>query len=247
MSAIEKKLSVVIPMFNEEENVEPLITEVQEALQFLDDYETIVVDDCSHDQTYAKLVNLKKQFPKLKILKHKQNSGQSASVITGVKHANYDWIATLDGDGQNDPRDIQKLFQIAQEHLAKNEWVLVAGHRTKRQDNYLKKFSTKIANRVRAWLLKDNCPDSGCGLKVFPKKIFLSIPLFNHVHRFLPALFKRQGLKVINVPVNHRFRLRGQSKYGVWNRLWVGIVDLLGVAWLQRRACTPVVEQSTDA
>lgn len=233
--------SVVIPVFNELDNIEPLLLEITQACQDLPYYEIVVVDDCSNDGTYEKLKSLKAKMSQIQLLRHVRNAGQSISVIDGVRAAKFSWIITLDGDGQNDPADIPRLIQELQNH-GFDEKVLVAGFRNKRQDNWLRLLSTKVANRIRSNLLKDDCPDSGCGLKLFAQVTFLQLPLFNHVHRFLPALFKRAGGQVLNVKVNHRPRLRGVSKYGVMNRLWVGIVDLFGVAWLMRRPIKSEIE-----
>lgn len=229
-------VSVVIPVFNEQENVLPLIEEVESALSSVTPFEVIIVDDASTDHTVQILLSAKPDHPNLRVVQHKKNAGQSAAVVSGVKAARYDWIATLDGDGQNDPADIPALMQAADTVLRENNTsVLCMGHRNQRNDNFVRKASSKIANGVRGSFLKDECPDTGCGIKLFSRDVFLRLPHFRNCHRFLPALFKRAGAVVINVPVNHRERLRGQSKYGVMNRLWVGIVDLIGVAWLIRR------------
>lgn len=236
-------LSIIIPIYNEMLNVNTLALEIIGALKNqISNYEIVFINDGSTDETATALNELVTAYTSIRFITHKKNYGQSIAVITGVKHAKGEWIATLDGDGQNDPNDIVKLIEIAmQQHPQKN--ILIAGHRQKRQDNWSKKISTKIANTIRSKLLKDNCPDTGCGLKVFQRDFFLSLPHFNHMHRFLPALTRRAGGKIINVPVNHRPRMRGQSKYGIWNRLWVGIDDLLGVAWLIRRgACAEIIE-----
>ena len=241
---IVNSISVVIPFYNESENVAPLIEEIVACMKDFPTYEIVAVDDGSSDGTYEKLLALKDQHSSLRVVRHKTNFGQSAGVVTGVKHAKYDWIATLDGDGQNDPKDIAKLVAQMPKDLKSNQAILLIGNRNQRQDNWLRLTSTKIANGVRKSLLKDDCPDTGCGIKLFNRSTFLLLPHFKHVHRFLPALFKRAGGLVINVPVSHRPRLRGQSKYGVMNRLWVGIVDLFGVAWLQRRPCKPEVDDA---
>ena len=172
--------------------------------------------------------------------RHRASCGQSAAIATGVRAARAPWSATLDGDGQNDPADIPALFAQAQAHAVGP--VLVAGHRVNRRDTRVKQLSSRLANGVRAQLLKDATPDTGCGLKVFERAAFLALPHFDHMHRFLPALFIRAGGQVVSAPVNHRPRTRGRSNYGTFDRLWVGIVDLVGVAWLQRRAVRPVVE-----
>lgn len=229
------QLSIVIPMFNEAENAPFLLREIHEALEGRLDYEVIVVDDGSRDNTDQVLRTLQAGMPRLRVIRHGKNSGQSASVITGVRAARAPWIATLDGDGQNDPADIPALFEQTAGIDPAHEPLLIAGNRRKRNDNWLRRLSSRVANAVRQSLLRDGCSDTGCGLKIFPRDTFMTLPHFNHVHRFIPALFHRAHGRVVNVPVNHRPRVLGESKYGVWNRLWVGIVDILGVLWLQRR------------
>lgn len=228
-------LSVVIPMFNEAENVSSLLEEINEALEGRLDYEIVVVDDGSEDDTQKILTSLQAQMPRLNVVIHRNKAGQSAAIVSGVRMSRSPWIATLDGDGQNDPADIPALFENTTGVDAAAEPLLIAGYRRKRNDNQLRRLSSRVANGIRQSLLKDGCSDTGCGLKIFPRDAFMALPHFDHMHRFLPALFRREHVTVINVPVNHRPRLGGQSKYGVWNRLWVGIVDLFGVLWLQRR------------
>ncbi|MFC3907848.1 glycosyltransferase family 2 protein [Legionella dresdenensis] len=231
------ELSVIIPVYNEVDNVENLYLEIVAALpenQFI--FEVIFIDDGSKDGTREKLLALSACHSNLRVLCHKQNYGQSAGLISGAKAARYPVLVTLDGDGQNDPADISLLFN----HFS-NEKVVVLGNRTKRDDNWLRKFSSRTGNTVRQLFLKDDCPDTGCSLKLFPRDAFLSLPHFNHLHRFLPALFKRAGYQLVNVPVNHRPRWFGQSKYGVMNRLFVGIHDLIGVRWLLKRRCAPEI------
>ncbi len=176
----------------------------------------------------------------LTLLRHRAGCGQSAAIITGVRAARGAWIATLDGDGQNDPADIPALLARAQVPGGPAP-LLVAGHRTRRRDSRVKKMSSRAANAIRARMLGDATPDTGCGLKVFQRAAFLELPAFDHMHRFLPALFIRAGGQVVSVPVGHRPRTRGASKYGTLDRLWVGIFDLIGVAWLQRRWRRPEV------
>ena len=229
-------VSVVIAVYNEIDNIEPLLSEIYRALGELAQFEVVVVDDASQDGARQRLAQLQPQFPNLRIVNHDRNYGQSIAVISGVRAARYDWVVTLDGDGQNDPADFPKLFAAAAQ-LDTRRPVLIAGIRVQRNDTQIRRLSSKIANRIRARLLRDNCPDSACGLKLFQRQVFLQLPHFNHLHRFLPALFKRVNGLIINVPVNHRPRLRGQSKYGTMNRLWIGIVDMLGVMWLIRRPC----------
>lgn len=230
------QLSIVIPMFNEAENVANLLNEIHAALNGRLEYEIVVVSDGSDDSTEDILASLQSNMPALNVVIHNHKAGQSAAIVSGVCHSRAPWIATLDGDGQNDPADITALFDFTSSVDVASEPLLIAGNRRKRNDNPLRRLSSRIANGVRQSLLKDGCADTGCGLKIFPRETFLAIPHFDHMHRFLPALFQRQQARVINVPVNHRPRLAGSSKYGVWNRLWVGIIDLFGVLWLQRRA-----------
>ncbi|CDZ78636.1 Undecaprenyl-phosphate 4-deoxy-4-formamido-L-arabinose transferase [Legionella massiliensis] len=230
-------LSVVIPVYNEVDNVEELYKEIEAALpaeRFL--YEVIFIDDGSTDGTVARLQELAKVHANLRAVFHKRNYGQSAALVSGARAARYSMLVTLDGDGQNDPADIPRLFEQLQDSRT-----VVLGNRKKRDDNGLRKISSRIGNGVRRSLLKDECPDTGCSLKLFPKDAFLTLPHFNHLHRFLPALFKRAGYKLVNLPVNHRSRWHGVSKYGVMNRLFVGIHDLIGVRWLLKRPCAPEV------
>jgi len=235
--------SVVIPVKNEVDNIRPLVSEIRNALEGLCEYEVIYVDDGSDDTTPQELLALSQEFPRLRTLRHARNCGQSTGLRSGVRAARADWVVTLDGDGQNDPGDIPKLIDQLRHGSNPANLQLIMGHRAKRQDSWLRRVSSRVANRVRASLLKDSTPDSGCGLKVFSRQAFLELPYFDHMHRFLPALFQRNGGAVISVRVNHRPRTRGVSKYGLHNRLWVGITDLFGVMWLLRRAKLPEVTE----
>jgi len=229
-------VSVVIPVCNEQDNVLPLAREIHAALEGRYRYETIFVDDGSTDGT-AEAVRAARRdgMPEIRLIRHSVRSGQSAAVATGVREARAPWIATLDGDGQNDPADIPNLLE-ATRAAASPRLRLVMGNRTTRRDTWLRRLSSRVANGVRGWMLKDGTPDTGCGIKVFDRAVFMDMPRFNHMHRFMPALYQREGYEVVSVPVNHRERTRGKSKYGLHNRLWVGIVDLFGVMWLIRRA-----------
>ncbi len=228
-------LSVIVPVHNERDNVAPLLLEIEAALEPLGvEWEAVFVDDASADDTLAVLRSLTSGHKRLRVIRHLSQSGQSTAVRSGVKAARGQWIATLDGDGQNDPADIPKLLAARDADAGATK--LFAGWRTTRRDNWGKRVSSKVANRVRAFLLKDDTPDTGCGIKLIEREVFLDLPYFDHMHRFLPALVRRAGHGVSSVPVNHRPRTRGISKYGLWNRLWVGIVDIAGVAWLRRRA-----------
>jgi dolichol-phosphate mannosyltransferase len=230
-------LSVVIPIYNEADNIALLLGEIRDALEGQITYEVIGVDDGSDDTTWQTLQQLAKNFNKLQIVRHRQSYGQSVAILTGVTAASAEWIVTLDGDGQNDPADILRLVAILQDPACPPRLQMVAGYRKHRKDQLFKRFSSQIANRIRCYLLHDNTLDTGCGLKLFSRAAFLALPHFNHMHRFLHALFLRNGGQVISLPVNHRPRRHGQSKYGLFNRLGVGIIDLFGVMWLQRRTC----------
>ena len=230
------QISVVVPVRNEEGNVALLIGEIDSALKHIS-HEIVYVDDGSTDNTYRQLKALQTQFTQLKIVRHVHSCGQSTAVRTGVKAAQYTWVATLDGDGQNDPADIPKLIAAVVAGVD-----LVGGNRrASRRDTWVKRMSSVVANTVRSKMLRDDTPDTGCGLKLFKREAFLDLPYFDHMHRFLPALIKRRGGKIISVPVAHRNREHGKSNYGTIDRLLVGIVDLFGVAWLQRRAKIPQI------
>lgn len=234
------QLSVVIPVHNEAENIAPLVAEIRAALAGKVEFEIIYVDDGSTDNSADEVRKLKPELgDSLRLLQHDHACGQSTAVYSGVHAARADWIATLDGDGQNDPADIPALLAVATSPDRYPGVELVIGHRKNRRDTFIRKLSSRTAFKARVWILRDDTPDTGCGLKVFRRDVFQNLPYFDHMHRFLPALVRRQGGKVVSVPCNHRPRERGQSKYGVWNRLWVGIVDLFGVGWLQRRERRP--------
>src|ERR1700724_269092 len=227
-------LSVVIPVKDEAANVAPLVAGLRAALDGLLDYEILYVDDGSEDGTAAEVARLQAEAPYLRLLRHRRSCGQSAAIRSGVRAARAPGIAALDGDGKNDPADIPKLWRIG---LTAPEAppLLIAGYRESRQDSWGKRFASQIANRVRRRMLGDGTPDTGCGLKLFPRALFLDLPYFDHMHRFLPALVLREGGIVRSLPVNHRPREHGVSKYGVLDRLGVGIIDLFGVMWLRRR------------
>lgn len=231
--------SVVVPVRNEADNISPLIAELKTVMTALQPYEIVIVDDGSDDATPEVLRDQARACPELRVIRHRSSVGQSAAITTGVNEARAGIIITLDGDGQNDPADIPALLDRFRE--ADNpDLLLVTGERQKRRDSLLKRLSSRVANAVRGTLLGDHTPDTGCGLKVFSRPAYLAMPGFDHMHRFLPALMLCQGGHVLSVPVNHRARQHGATKYGVFDRLGVGIVDLFGVMWLQRRPGTPV-------
>jgi dolichol-phosphate mannosyltransferase len=235
------ELAIVVPLHDEAENIGSLVDEIAAALDGRVDYEIVYVDDGSDDDTPRRLRYIAARVPRLRHVRHRRRAGQSAAIATGVRQARAPIIATLDGDGQNDPGDIVRLLSIL-EKAGERDRLMVVGLRAKRQDSWLKRAASRVANAVRARLLKDGTPDTGCGLMVFTRAAFLEMPAFDHMHRFLPALMVRQGGSVVSVPVNHRARTYGISSYGVWDRLWVGIIDLLGVMWLQRRGSAPIIE-----
>jgi len=235
-------ISVVVPVHNEAPNLKPLISAIGAALAGVE-HEIVYVDDGSSDATPKILAELAATTPALVRVRHRQSCGQSTAIITGVKAARGIYVATLDGDGQNDPADIPAMLAAARDAEERGPLpVLIAGHRVSRQDSSSKRVGSKIANRVRSYLLQDATPDTGCGLKLFRRRAFLELPHFDHIHRFLPALFIRAGGHVVSVPVRHHARAHGASHYNNWQRLKVGIVDLFGVAWLQRRWKVPQVE-----
>ena len=235
------QLSVVVPVHNEEDNVTPLVGEIVAALRGVISFEIVYVDDTSRDATLQRLRDLQATTPELRVIRHLSNAGQSTAVRNGVKAARAPWIATLDGDGQNDPADIPKL--LAQRDAAASDIKLFAGWRVNRQDSGSKRWASKWANAIRARMLRDDTPDTGCGIKLFEREAFLDLPYFDHMHRYLPALMQRAGWKTVSVPVNHRHRTAGVSKYNNLNRALVGIRDLRGVAWLIVRSRRTGVEE----
>jgi dolichol-phosphate mannosyltransferase len=226
-------LSVVVPVYNEEGNVASLVGEIVAARRGVTDFVIVYVDDCSKDGTVGALQALKRDVPELRIVRHLRNSGQSTATRNGVKAARGAWIATLDGDGQNDPADIPKLLE--KRDAAAADVKLFAGWRVNRKDTGSKRWASKIANAIRSRMLRDSTPDTGCGIKLFEREAFLDLPYFDHMHRYLPALMQRAGWQTVSVPVNHRHRGSGVSKYNNLNRALVGIRDLRGVSWLITR------------
>jgi len=229
-------VSVLIPAKNEASNLTPLLQEIRSALVG-EDYEVIVVDDGSTDNTLAELRALKRGgFHQLRIIRHARSLGQSTSIFHAATVARGHWLATLDGDGQNDPADIPGMLSLVRgsEGLA-GGIKLVAGHRVNRRDTASKRWASRFANGLRSRLLKDATPDTGCGLKVIEREAFLRLPYFDHMHRYIPALIQRHKGRMIVHPVNHRHRVAGVSKYGNIDRALVGILDLVGVWWLIKR------------
>ncbi len=231
-------LSVVIPARDEAENLGPLIAETHLALAEIE-HEILIVDDGSTDGTAEVLRKLRRTDPRLRVLVHELSCGQSAALRTGVRAARHPWIATLDGDGQNDPADLPELWRARPpDHDPAQPWLAI-GHRTQRRDTPWRRFVSRFANGVRARMLRDGTPDTGCGTKLFGRAAYLELPWFDHQHRYLPALMRRAGGESVSLPVRHRPRERGQSKYGTWGRAVAGISDLRGVRWLIKRNRLP--------
>ena len=229
-------ISIVVPVFDEEGAAPALAREIAAAFAGRN-FEIVFVDDASRDGTRAALKALSAEIPQLRVLAHRKNSGQSRAIRTGVLGARGAVIVTLDGDGQNDPADGPQLVDALT--AGPPELALVGGERVKRQDSQAKKVASRIGNGVRKRLLRDTANDTGCGLKAFRREAFLSLPYFDHIHRYLPALMVREGYETAFLPVNHRHRTTGRSKYTNLGRLGVSLGDLVGVIWLQSRARNP--------
>ncbi|MEJ2514818.1 MAG: glycosyltransferase [Gammaproteobacteria bacterium] len=230
-------VSVVVPVLDEQDNVEPLYREIRSALGPVTEHEIIFVDDGSRDATPDRLRRLAEEpESRLRVVRHPRPFGQSAAVRSGVLAARHAWIATLDGDRQNDPQDLVDMLQRAAARGPGAPQVLFIGHRVNRRDSGMKRFASRFANGLRSRLLRDGTPDTGCGIKLFPRDLFLRLPYFDHMHRFLPALVQREGGEAVSVPVHHRAREEGRSKYGIIDRALAGAWDLLGVAWLISRS-----------
>lgn len=233
------ELSIVIPAKNEADNVKPLIAEIIAALQDTVKFEIIYVDDGSTDQTYTELRSMiKTSHCCIRPIRHKSSVGQSTAIQSGVKAAQGRLIVTMDADGQNDPADIPNLLASARQFPHDSDFC-VTGFRKNRKDTPWKRFQSKVANSIRSKILHDGTPDTGCGLKILPRSTFLKLPYFDHMHRFIPALIQRLNGKVVVVEVNHRDRQAGESKYNMLGRLGVGLIDMFGVMWLQRRIKNP--------
>ena len=233
MTALDPNLSVVIPVYNEEDNLEPLLDELVPILKDTGSgFEVICVDDASTDKSLTVLKDLQGRYPELRIIRHLVNCGESAGEATGFANARGEWIVTLDADQQNDPADIPALMEAARDADA------VCGVRQKREDDWVKRISSRVANGFRNWVTQDVIADAGCTFRAIRKEALREIPVFNGMHRFLPTLLRLQGFKVAEIPVNHRPRTRGESKYGIGNRMWRGLVDCFAILWFRKR-CFP--------
>jgi dolichol-phosphate mannosyltransferase len=235
-------LSVVIPLLDESGNVLPLIEEISAGLRAYapvgENFEIICVDDGSHDATSVEVKDAQRTNPHVRLIRHKTRLGMSAALRNGIRRAKAPWILTIDGDRQNDPADAPRLLDLAWAR-GRDRKVLAAGIRVNRQDTQGKRIASKFANKIRKALLNDNCPDTGCSLKVFPRDSYLELPFFNGLHRFMPALLKLYGHETIFTPVNDRLRQHGVSKSDFLGRAVKGLYDLLGVLWIIRRTPAP--------
>jgi dolichol-phosphate mannosyltransferase len=233
------RFAVVVPMKDEADNVAALLAEIEAACAPHGPFEAVVVDDGSADATPRALTEGRRRHPWLRVVRHRSSCGQSAAVATGVRAARAPLVCTIDGDGQNPPAEIPRLLAPL---FGAREPALICGVRTDRADTASKRFGSRFANGLRRRLLRDGSPDTGCGLKAFPREAFLRLPYFDHMHRYLPSLFLREGWRVEHRPVADRPRTAGVSKYGNLQRALVGVLDLFGVWWLMRRRRVPVVE-----
>lgn len=244
MSGKPTRLSVVIPAFNEEGNIARLIEETYAAVPETMLGEVIVVDDASDDRTGLQIKGLIPRYATLRYLRHGRRAGQSAALRTAVLASRYPAVAAMDGDGQNDPRDIAALFERLGE--PGEEPALVGGLRATRKDTSSKRLASRFANWLRDKILDDGCPDTGCGLKVYQREAYLALPFFTSMHRYLPAFFQTYGHQVTYVPVNDRPRLSGASKYTNLGRALIGIYDLVGVSWLRKRTALPSLSEQVE-
>jgi glycosyltransferase involved in cell wall biosynthesis len=238
------EFSVILPAKDESENIATLLQEIDTALAE-QSYEVVLVDDGSSDDTGQQALKTAEAMQgKVTVIRHQRSCGQSTALYTAARHSEGRFIVVLDADGQNDPADIPLLKQQAE--LMTSENFCVIGHRHQRKDTAWKRFQSKVARKVRLWLLKDDTPDTGCGLKILPRTTYLQLPYFHHMHRFVPVLVRRMGGTVRSVHVNHRPRLQGQSKYNAWNRTWAGLLDIMGVMWLVYRSRQVSIERMDD-
>jgi dolichol-phosphate mannosyltransferase len=233
-------ISIVVPLYNERENVQPLAERIRPVFdRFGAPAECILVDDGSVDGTAGEIAAIASADPRFRLIRHAGNFGQSAALITGMRRARGDIILTIDGDLQNDPDDLPKIVELLR------DCDCVCGYRAERHDSWIRKVSSRIANRVRNWILHDGLRDTGCGTKGFRRECIPYLVSFNGVHRFFGAMLRSAGMRIVECPVRHHPRERGVSKYGIGNRLGRGIYDLIGVAWLRRRLVVPKVEGDT--
>jgi glycosyltransferase involved in cell wall biosynthesis len=226
------ELSVVMPVYNEEDNLEPLMEELEAVLKKIGrSFEVLCVNDCSKDDSLKTIRKLQQTRPYLRVVNHRMNSGESAAGATGFERARGDIVITIDADQQNDPADIPALLDAL-----KDDVHAVCGARRKREDDWVRRLSSRIANGFRNWMTGDKIADAGCTYRALRRSALQEIPVFNGMHRFLPTLLRLQGYNAVEIPVNHRPRTRGKSKYGVGNRMWRGIVDCFAMRWFRARS-----------
>ncbi len=231
-SASNVDLSVVMPVFNEEDNLGPLVNELEGVLKTTGrSFEVICVNDCSTDNSLAVIQELQKTRPYLRVVNHRVNSGESAAGATGFENARGEIVITIDADQQNDPADIPALLDAL-----KDDVDAVCGVRRKREDDWVRRLSSRVANGFRNWMTGDRIADAGCTYRALRRSALHEVPVFNGMHRFLPTLLRLQGYKAVEILVNHRPRTRGTSKYGVGNRMWRGIVDCFAMRWFRARS-----------
>ena len=231
--------SIVIPAYNEAENVGPLAREILSVLPADCEFEVIFIDDASTDATAEAVLDIRAEDRRVRLVRHRRNSGQSAAIRNGAKVAKYEWVVTMDGDGQNDPADIPKLFVLLDGAPDQPPLGLLGGLRRKREDVFARRLVSRTANAIRQAVLHDNCRDTGCSLKAIRRELLIDLPNFRGLHRYLPALAPPYGYATRFVDVNHRPRAAGVSKYTNWGRALVSLRDLLGVLWLRARAAAP--------
>lgn len=243
MNPVPPQVSVVLPVFNEADNLPALVEEIATTLRAAGrTFEILAVDDGSTDTSAAVLADLRARHPQLRVLRHRRNFGQSAAYASGYAHARGEVVATLDADGQNDPRDLPALLEALTPGVA-----CVTGIRQHRQDSWVKRLSSRLANAYRNWITGDRVSDAGCTFRVMRREALREVPVFNGQHRFLPSLLRWQGFTVVELPVRHRPRTRGVSKYGIGNRLWRGLRDCLAMRWYAARALPAErLESETD-
>ncbi len=237
----EPRFTLVVPIFDEAENVAPLLEEVAEVLAPVAPFEVILVDDKSRDDSVARILAWKAEHRAawLRVVEMQKNGGQSAAVLAGAMHASAPFVMTMDGDRQNDPRDLLRMLPP----LERGEVDGITGVRAKRRDTFVRRLSSRIGNGVRNWLTGDRIADSGCGIKGYKKELFLAVPRFNGMHRFMATLVRFCGGKVVEIEVNHRPRVAGQAKYGIGNRAWRGLKDCFAMRWLKQRVIVPRAEE----
>jgi dolichol-phosphate mannosyltransferase len=238
--------SIIIPAYNEAENVGPLAREILNVLPDDAVFEVIFIDDASTDSTANAVLDMHAEDSRIRLVRHRRNAGQSAAIKNGAKVARYDWLVTMDGDGQNDPADIPKLFALLDNAPAEPPLGLLAGLRLKRQDVFARRLVSRTANAIRQAVLHDNCRDTGCSLKAIRRELLIDLPNFRGLHRYLPALAPAYGYATRFVDVNHRARAAGTSKYTNWGRALVAVRDLLGVLWLRSRASAPFPYEASE-